>query len=222
MHIPVIFEHSDFLIINKPPGIGVHQENEQIGVVELIKQQLHAEQLWLVHRLDKVTSGCLILAKSAQAAAQFGELFSKRTIDKYYLAISDKKPNKKQGAIVGDMAKSRNGTYKLLRTKQSPAKSQFFSKGLAGNRAFLLKPSTGKTHQLRVALKSLGAPILGDTAYGGTTADRTYLHAFGLVFSYNGEPVRVSTLPETGEHFQTAEFSQVVTAFSPVWEQPFP
>jgi len=222
MHIPVIFEHSDFLIINKPPGIGVHQENEQIGVVELMKQQLHAEQLWLVHRLDKVTSGCLILAKSAQAAARFGDMFSQRTINKYYLAISDKKPNKKQGAIVGDMAKSRNGTYKLLRTKQSPAKSQFFSKGLAGNRAFLLKPSTGKTHQLRVALKSLGAPILGDTAYGGAPADRTYLHAFGLAFSYNGEPVRVSALPETGEHFQTVEFSQVVAAFSPVWEQPFP
>lgn len=222
MHIPVIFEHADFLIINKPCGIGVHQENEQLGIVEMMKQQRLAGQLWLVHRLDKVTSGCLILAKSAQAAAQFGELFSQRSINKYYLAISDKKPKKKQGAIIGDMAKSRNGTYKLLKSKQSPAKSQFFSKGLAGHRGFLLKPTTGKTHQLRVALKSLGSPILGDTAYGGTPADRTYLHAYSLDFSYGGEHIRLSAQPLSGECFQTPQFNDVANAFSPPWEQPFP
>lgn len=222
MPIPIIYHHHDFLVINKPVGIGMHQEQDTSGIVEIMKQQLHIKQLWLVHRLDKVTSGCLILAKTAEAAQFFGDLFAQRAINKYYLAISDKKPTKKQGAIIGDMAKSRNGTYKLLRSKRSPAKSQFFSKGIAGQRAFVLKPTTGKTHQLRVALKSIGAAILGDTAYGGTPSDRCYLHAYGLDFVYRQGSVQIICPVVEGQQFQTVSFTEAMEAFSPPWTLSFP
>ncbi|AGH45684.1 pseudouridine synthase Rlu family protein [Paraglaciecola psychrophila 170] len=104
--IEVLFDHPDFVVINKPNNIAVQNESHQSGILPILCQQLQVEKLWLVHRLDKVTSGILILAKHSQAAAIFGQLFEEKQIEKYYLAISSKKPKKKQGAIKGGMKKS--------------------------------------------------------------------------------------------------------------------
>lgn len=220
--IHVVFQHEHFIVINKPAGIGVHFEDTKPGVVEIAKQQLGHDNLWLVHRLDKVTSGLLILALNADAAAQLSTLFAAKQINKYYLAISDKKPKKKQGAIIGDMEKSRNGTFKLSKTKQSPAITQFFSKGMDGKRLFILKPATGKTHQLRVALKSLSSPILGDIQYTGSPSDRTYLHAYALSFVYEDKPIAILALPEIGEHFKSDLFIRQFKEFTHPWELSWP
>ncbi len=168
----------------------------------VLARQLPSEPLWLVHRLDKHTSGCLILARNSQAAAEFGQLFTQRQISKYYLAITARKPAKKQGTVSGDMKKSRDGKWILTPQQHNPAISQFFSQGLFdGKRLILIKPHTGKTHQIRVMLKSLGAPILGDSHYGGAHGDRTYLHAYCLKFSYQQQNIDVCCLPTQGEHF---------------------
>ena len=150
-----------------------------------------------MHRLDKLTSGLLIFAKSASVAAQFGVLFSERLIEKYYLAVSDKKPKKKQGLIKGDMSKGRNGSYLLLKTHQNPAVTQFFSFSLGqGQRIFVLKPHTGKTHQLRVAMKSIGAPINGDPRYYPNNKEAIgQLHAWCLRFNLAGQDYHYQTSP---------------------------
>lgn len=184
----LVNDNEHFIVVNKAPNINFHTENNQLGIVELVKASLNYSQLYPVHRLDKMTSGLIIFAKSSEVAADFGRLFSERTIEKYYLALSDKKPKKKQGLIKGDMAKGRNGSYLLLKSNNNPAITQFFSSSLGdGLRVFLLKPHTGKTHQLRVALKSIGAPIVGDPRYypnNKTTIG--CLHAWCLRFSLNG------------------------------------
>ena len=83
------------------------------------------------------------------------------------------------------------------------------SHSLAPNlRLFILYPKTGKTHQIRVAMKSLGSPILGDELYGGEVADRTYLHAYQLSFDYFGEAVQISTSPEFQERQKCGQFFQ--------------
>ena len=129
-------------------------------------------------------------------------MFQKHLIEKYYLAISDTKPHKKQGLIVGDMKKSRNSAWKLTRTKENPAKTRFYSFSIAnGKRLFLLRPFSGKTHQLRVAMKSIGSPILGDSLYKGSNSDRAYLHAYAVKFSLFGQDYQFTNLPETGIHF---------------------
>lgn len=184
--LTVFSEHDDFYIIEKPAGLNFHSE-EGPGFVVLAEQQLN-EKLFAVHRLDKVTSGLIILARSSQAAAQFTRLFTAHEVDKFYLALSDAKPKKKQGWVKGDMTKSRRSSYKLLKTNDNPAITRFYSLSVAANlRGFILKPYSGKTHQLRVALKSLAAPIIGDELYGGTPCDRTYLHAYALSFSWKNE-----------------------------------
>lgn len=195
----IIRQTDDWLAIAKPEGIGMHTEENQKGIVVSAAEQLGTE-LWPVHRLDKVTSGILLLAKNKMAAARLSRLFSEHKVQKYYLAASAEKPKKKQGWIKGDMAKSRNGSWKLLRTQDNPAITRFVSQHheQSGLRLYLLKPTTGKTHQLRVALKSLGAPILGDQRYGGKPADRTYLHAFALCFEDNGELIQLLLQPHSG------------------------
>jgi len=107
--LTVIAEHSDFYVIEKPAGLNFHSE-EGPGFVVLAEQQL-SEKLFAVHRLDKVTSGLIILARSSQAAAEFTRLFTAHEVDKFYLALSDAKPKKKQGWIKGDMAKSRRSSF---------------------------------------------------------------------------------------------------------------
>ena len=100
------------------------------------------------------------------------------------------------------MKKAREGAWKLCQTKENPAITRFASVSCEPNlRLFILKPQTGKTHQLRVAMKSLGSPILGDGLYGKNTEkiDRTYLHATQLEFDYLNNFISVTCLPSHGQ-----------------------
>jgi tRNA pseudouridine32 synthase/23S rRNA pseudouridine746 synthase len=212
--IPIVFENQDFIAVNKPVGLGMHQEGDCQGVVTQLQKQLNMTQLWLVHRLDKVTSGLLLLAKSAEAAARLGELFAQRRIQKYYIAISDSKPKKKQGSVLGDMRKLRDGKWALSQSRTNPAITQFFSCGMGdGLRFFILKPNTGKTHQIRVMMKSVSSPILGDRLYTGSDSDRCYLHAYALHFQYDEQNYKLRCMPSTGSHFHDLRAHQINPEF---------
>lgn len=219
MSISVVFEHSDFIVINKPAGVSVQLEQGQDfsrSLLTQLCQQLNLPKLWLVHRLDKLTSGLLLLAKNAEAAADLSQLFANRQVQKYYLALGTKKPKKKQGSIIGDMKKVRDGKWILQKSRQTPAISQFFSTGLGdGLRLFIIKPHTGKTHQIRVALKSIGSPILGDNLYAGQAADRAYLHAFALSFHYQQQLVSVQQMPTQGLYFHQASCVNAIDLYDP-------
>ena len=218
----ILYDHKDFVIFVKPPGLSFHSEDGP-GFVVKAEEQLQTK-LFSVHRLDKVTSGLIILAKNKVAAAKFTELFTtnsqnEKQIEKFYIALSAQKPKKKQGWIKGDMAKSRRGAFKLLKSNTNPAVTRFYSYSVQpGIRAFLLKPYTGKTHQLRVALKSLGSPILGDVLYAcKEQTDRVYLHAFALRFKWNSETIQLINWPEQGEHYVSNEFKMLNQHLSQPW-----
>jgi len=221
--VQLIFNGDDFVVVAKPISISVHCDDNLKGFAAVISEQL-AIDLYVVHRLDKVTSGLMVFAKSASAAADFGELFESHKISKYYLAVSLAKPKKKQGTIKGDMKKSRRSAWILQNSHSNPAITRFFSQYVDGFRLFLLKPETGKTHQIRVALKSLGAAIYGDPIYKTAVdqsqsemqADRCYLHAWQLIFSFRGETYSFRCEPDQGSIF-TKE--NIVAALSK-WQQP--
>ncbi|MDY0136586.1 MAG: TIGR01621 family pseudouridine synthase [Thiomicrospira sp.] len=217
----LIFQNADFILLDKPAGLSFHSEQTP-GLVVLAQQQLGLAELYPVHRLDKMTSGLLILAKNLVAAQRFQLMFEQRQIEKYYLAISTHKPKKKQGWIKGDMLPSRRGSYRLTTTMDNPAITQFISASLAPNeRAFLIKPHTGKTHQIRVALKSLGAPIAGDQRYQALAEaeqeDRGYLHAYALRFSLFGENFAFVCPPSEGERFVSETFRVQCAAWNEPW-----
>ncbi|WP_105180459.1 TIGR01621 family pseudouridine synthase [Pseudoalteromonas sp. T1lg21] len=210
----------DFLVFYKPAGVSFH--SEQCAGFVVLAEKLVNEKLYPVHRLDKVTSGLIILARNKEAAAEFTTLFSDHKINKFYLAVSDAKPKKKQGWIKGDMQKSRRGAFKLLKTQTNPAITRFYSTSIRpGLRAYLLKPYSGKTHQLRVAMKSLGAPILGDSTYAGSKDERTNLHAYALQFSYKGQLKEYRCGYTFGSHlnevFNADEFQEWFTPWTLDW-----
>lgn len=197
--LTLVHDHKDWLIINKPAGVSMQKEQSEIDSLSLLqmavsdaqKMGINITRLWPVHRLDKTTSGLVIFAKTASAAADFGELFQHQKISKTYLAIALGKPKKKQGWVKGDMVKGRNGSWLLNRSQENPAITYFNSCAITLDeqpisRLYSIRPKTGKTHQIRVALKSLGCPILGDERYKGETSDRCYLHAFQLSFDWQG------------------------------------
>lgn len=133
---------------------------------------------------------------------------------RYYVAISDRKPKKKMGRIRGDILKSRRGSYKLARSMDNPAMTAFVSSKLVVTESeapvysFLLKPSTGKTHQIRVSMKSIGSAILGDSRYGtrAHSPERGYLHAAAIRFRLHGEDINIICAPEEGDIFTSAAF----------------
>lgn len=207
MNIPIIHDADDWLVANKPAGISMHRESsspDTLSLPEMLSAQLGIRQLYPVHRLDKETSGLIILAKTSEAAAGLSGLFAERKISKYYIALASGKPSKKQGWVRGDMKKGRNGSWMLARSQSNPAITRFSSishqrtPDETGLRLYHLYPHTGKTHQLRVMMKSLGVPILGDLRYKGTEADRCYLHACELQLTYNDVAYEFCCNPEQG------------------------
>lgn len=212
----VIAETPQFWVLDKAAGISFHSEQGP-GLVALAELQL-GEKLYPVHRLDKVTSGLLLLARQPAAAAALSHLFAKRQISKCYLALSAAKPQKKQGWVKGAMQPARRGAWRLAPAGTTAAYTYFVSQGYqdAPFRAFLLRPYTGKTHQLRVALKSIGAPILGDSLYGGAAADRVYLHACALSFSLFGQDYQYLSWPDSGAYYQQL----LEMGLPPDWQDP--
>ena len=208
-----VFQNDDFMLIDKHPGISVHKDKNETSLLLEIAKVTGDKQLYLIHRLDKMTSGLLLLGRNQEAASLLSSLFEQRKVEKYYLALSSKKPNKKQGAIIGDMCKSRRSMWKLCSSRDNPAKTQFFSSATGqGTRLFLCKPLTGKTHQIRVALKSMGSTILGDKIYGGEKADRGYLHAYSLCFTFKEKTFDFILPPTIGTQWIEPEAA---------WQRPF-
>lgn len=200
--VKICVETEDFYVVDKPAGVGFHDEDSMYGYFSQCKKALctkEGQELYPVHRLDKATSGLLILARNRGAARELSALFEKREIQKQYIALSNKKPKKKQGTIKGDMERSRRKSWKLCKSMTNPAITQFFSFGLEkGIRLFLIRILTGKTHQIRVALKSQGSAIIGDTIYSGAINDRLYLHAWSLNFRYKNEEYDLFSYPQRG------------------------
>lgn len=223
--IDVIDNQRDFIVINKQHNINFHDEEVVgSGLFSQVKHQLKIPTLFPVHRLDKMTSGLLIFAKNLPAAQVFQQQFEQHHIEKYYLALAHGKPKKKQGLIKGDMEKSRRGMWKLLRSQNSPAITQFMSTTVAPKlRLYLVKPHSGKTHQIRVALNSLGTPISGDPLYNQSSVmDRGYLHAFALRFKFQNKTFQYLNIPTQGEYFTTQEVQQAIASFNPPFEQNWP
>lgn len=222
----VIHVHNDFMVINKAPDVDFYQTEEQESLINLVRQTTGITTLHPVHRLDRMTSGLLLFARSAEIAAALSQAFRERKIEKFYLSISERQPAKKQGWVIGDMERSRRGSWKLLNTRTSPAVTYFLSRSIApGLRAFLLRPYTGRTHQLRVAMKSVGVPILGDPIYHAATAsipDRGYLHAYAIRFPLRGQTLTFCRPPGQGSHFLDPAFRHLLQEWREPWAQIWP
>jgi 23S rRNA-/tRNA-specific pseudouridylate synthase len=178
LEIQVIYEDEYFKVINKPAGIPV----------EKLEETEH-----LVHRIDRDTSGLLIIPKTEKAYRALRPLFEKREIVKEYLALVDGIPEEKTGVIEASLAKTGKADGMVfwgVRVDGLPAITHWICTQKGKDWSMLqCRPETGRTHQLRVHLKHIGHPILGDYQYNRSFNSRLrpkrhMLHAYRLVFDH--------------------------------------
>lgn len=201
LKIEIVFEHEDFLVINKPARLSVHAPSKNTNEGSLVDwllsrfQELEnvgsQERPGIVHRLDKDTSGLLLVARNRMAHELLSDMFKQRLIKKTYHAVVKGHPET-AGAI--DFPIARDAVHRIKMTHKSVAgrdahtayKVLHYFKDAS---LLELRPLTGRTHQLRVHCVALGYPILGDRLYGPSSKliERQALHAFSLEFEYKGK-----------------------------------
>ncbi len=199
----ILHEDADLLVLDKPAGLVVHPgAGNDTGT--LVHALLHhcrdlsgiggVERPGIVHRLDKETSGCLVIAKNDAAHQSLAAQFADRTIEKTYLAIVEGSPRKESGEINAPIDR-----HAINRQKMTVARGDRGREALTLYRVLTradglslveCRPRTGRTHQIRVHLKHLGHPLAGDPVYGRRGRfERHLLHAWRLAFTH----------PRTGE-----------------------
>lgn len=211
----VMFESPDAFVLNKPPGLATQGGTKTRDHLDRLLDGLADDgpRPKLVHRLDKDTSGAILVARSARAAGFFSKAFSGRTARKIYWALVVGVPSADEGLIDAPLAKQPGtGGEKMHIDEENglPAKTRWRVIDRAGNRAAWveLQPLTGRTHQLRAHMAAIGHPILGDGKYGGQDAFLTgglsrklHLHARRLkIDSPAGGAIDVTA--DLPEHFR--------------------
>jgi 23S rRNA pseudouridine955/2504/2580 synthase len=210
----VIHRDAQALVLNKPPGLATQGGTKTTEHVDALLDALTDgdSRPKLVHRLDKDTSGALLVARTSRAAAFFAKTFSGRTAKKVYWALIVGVPSIDDGTVDLPLAKQPGtGGEKMHVDEENgqPARSRYRVIERAGNRAAWveLQPFTGRTHQLRVHMAAIGHPIVGDGKYGGQAAFLTggisrkmHLHARRLRVDHpDGGQIDVSA--ELPQHF---------------------
>ena len=195
----ILYEDKRLLILNKPSGLAVHGGSGlKFGVIEAIRTLRPEEQhLELVHRLDRDTSGCLMIARRRSALRTLHELLRGSGVDKRYVAlVAGRWKNDRETVDVPLSKNQLKGGERIVRVDPDgkAAKTKFrVLERFANSTLVEAELLTGRTHQLRVHLEYLGTPILGDEKYGDQSANRTmkqqglkrlFLHAKSLSFDW--------------------------------------
>ena len=217
--IDIVYEDSDIAVINKQAGLVVHPAHGHYSGTLVNAILYHIKDLsgingeirpGIVHRLDKDTSGLIVIAKNDKVHTALTEMFQEKKIKKTYLAILKGKLNKSEGKIVTQIGRDKNDRKKMTViddiTKGKNAITNY--KVVSQNNLFTLVKvniETGRTHQIRVHMRHLGYPILGDSVYGRKDNEkRQMLHAYKLEFLHPVTGHQMEFTGEIPEDFQKA------------------
>ena len=200
----VVSENEDYLILNKWKGISTQGGSKITNSIDNTIKNI-SNKMNLVHRLDKETSGALIISKNYRTSRYFGRLFKEKKIQKLYFAICRGVPVKKNGNINLEI-KKKNNKKKIIESKFKNISSTDFQliESKNGYSTIYFRPITGKMHQIRIVAKSLKCPILGDNKYDKLYSNNKkqvfkdlMLHAYGIKFHYdNKNQIYYAKLPE--------------------------
>jgi 23S rRNA pseudouridine1911/1915/1917 synthase len=211
MELPIAYEDEHLLVVDKPAGLVVHPAPGHARgtlVAGLLAYGAEggeeADRPGIVHRLDRDTSGLLVVARSEEAHRRLKELVARREVERIYLALVRGRPRSRSGRIEAPIGRDRSDAMRHSLDTDSPreAVTHFEVERLYHSHALLrVRLETGRTHQIRVHLGSIGLPVAGDGVYGVVEPglDRQFLHAAELSFThpFTGERVEArSPLPD--------------------------
>lgn len=201
----VLYRDGLILILDKPAGLPVHAGPGGGLTLESLFEHLRfglPKPPFLAHRLDRDTSGCLVLGRHAKALRKLGQLFSAGKVDKTYWAVVQGTPPADSGTIDLPLKKisSAHAGWRIIPAADGQrAVTDYRVMGRGDGICWLeLKPQTGRTHQIRVHCESLGCSLLGDPQYGGPAGLPMHLHARAIVLPlYSKGPVAMEApVPE--------------------------
>ena len=204
--LDIIYENDDLMVINKPAGMVVHPSVGHKSGTLVHAALAHASELegvggvhrpGIVHRLDKDTSGIILLAKNDQTHQFLTDQFRNRQVKKVYVALVDGHPPTPDGKVDAAIGRDPNHRKRMTVTSENKGRvavSEYHTIQHYAEHALLeVQPLTGRTHQIRVHLAFLQCPIVGDTIYGrrkpSLPINRHFLHAYKLTITIPGEDV---------------------------------
>lgn len=204
VELPVLYEDNDCIVINKPVGLLTHSKgafNPEATVASFIKSRIDfsgdSNRDGIVHRLDRATSGVIICAKNQEALSWLQKQFSARKAKKTYIAVVSGRLKEPEAII--DMPIERNPKDpKTFRSGPNGKHAVTHYKVLQQSDEYCLvelQPTTGRTHQLRVHLATIGEAIVGDQLYGGKPYERLLLHAHKLEITLPNKSRKIFTAP---------------------------
>ena len=190
-NLPVLYEDDHVVAVDKPAGLAVHHApgDDEATVADWLLHHydlevaaFEVEHPGIVHRLDRETSGLLLLARNPAAQASLNAAFEARTVHKTYLAITTNRPKKDRAVIEAPIGRHPADRTRMAITKAGrEARTSYELLGNDRDQCLLLvHPETGRTHQIRVHLAAVNAPVFGDRVYGKTGDGRHLLHAWQL------------------------------------------
>ena len=193
----MIFEDADLLVINKPPGMTVHPSpgHRTATLVNAILAHCHdlsgiggVSRPGIVHRLDRDTSGIIVVAKNDAAHNALARQLKERSVEKTYIALVEGTPRPPEGAIEAPIARDPRNRQRMavIDGGRDAATAYRVIERFRGMSLLEARPKTGRTHQIRVHLAAIGHPIVGDRVYGkpSTLVDRQFLHASRIAFTH--------------------------------------
>ena len=196
----IVFEDNHFLIINKKPGqLSQSDKTGDQSILELCKNYIKLKYskkgnvfLGLVNRIDRPTSGLLILAKTSKCLERMNKILRNREIKKTYLAITEKHPIKKSDRLINFLKKNekKNKSFVVNKEKKGSKESILnykLVKELDNYNVLKIKLETGRHHQIRAQLSSIGYPIKGDLKYGAPRSNKNksiHLHCRSIEISH--------------------------------------
>lgn len=186
--LPILYEDDDVIVINKPSGIISHARGrfwQEASVASFIRDKVaktDSDRAGIVHRLDRATSGVMICAKNEATLKHLQQQFHDRKVQKTYIAVVESAPKEPKANIIAPIKRNPDTPKEFqVAPDGKPAETYYEIVGEDSTGAILkLQPRTGRTHQLRVHLRYIGRPIIGDELYGGKQYDRLLLHAHTL------------------------------------------
>lgn len=210
--LDVVYEDDDLMVVDKPPGLVTHPAPGHQGptVAQALAGRAAGgadpERAGIVHRLDRDTSGLMLVAKSEAAHAALTRMIRERQVTREYLALVEGSPESDSGTIDAPLGRDRvRRALQSTRTDKPRAAVTHFRVLERFPRTSLLEVrlETGRTHQIRAHLAAVGHPVCGDRAYGGSGSgrrlglERQFLHAARLMFSHpgTGESIRCESKP---------------------------
>ncbi len=193
--LDIVYEDDELLAVNKPAGLVVHPGAGTAGTTTLVEGLLATRPLpasddparpGVVHRIDKETTGILVVAKTPNAMSALKRQFADRRVEKLYLAIVAGTLSEAEGAIDAPVGRDPHAPRRMtVRVDGRPAQTEFrVLRRQPGRTIVLVQPRTGRTHQIRVHFKYIGHSVVGDALYGGPLNPDLLLHSWKLTITH--------------------------------------